>query len=538
MCTIVQNLRTISQIPNVQSLKADKKNIQNLRGFEYIKSFFYGTNQDKAIEHLIAKNVRVVDHQNRSSFVGSKGYTDLFLAAQKYNQTIFANQLSFPAVQNARVPELIPLQVQCQKTQEMPDIPDDQKIFERNGLFYYDENDSKISHLWDEGLRILFSTQVERGMSILGRGVESILPVESFAGYHYFPKNPDIYRSDLPIVDSSDPTSYWIGHATCLMSVPLRTNSGNRIAVNIITDPIEGDLSSFAYPRMTKPGRMIEDCPAIHVVLISHNHRDHYSEETMQKMLLEQPALVVPVGDGEKFKKMGFTNVSEVNWWQQVPITVQRGNEKAEFTITAVPSHHWSNRGINDLNRSSFVGYVIQGHENGDIYFEGDSARLSSAHIETLKNRFNIRSIFAPGGPDEVRKDMESTHQSSADGLKMYFAVLIKKLYETEGAHLSKTEFLEKASHRKMIYMHTKTYKLGNLHFTDTEDSIERILKALLTQDVHELKDYEKLVYNELLEIAQTIQFENKGLTSQEIHDIIRAGVTVPKIGERSSLFD
>ena len=38
--------------------------------------------------------------------------------------------------------------------------------------------------------------------------------------------------------------------------------------------------------------------------------------------------------------------------------------------------------------------------------------------------KFNITTSIQPGGPDEMREDMESTHQCSADGILMHFKIL------------------------------------------------------------------------------------------------------------------
>ena len=306
----------------------------------------------------------------------------------------------------------------------------------------------------------------------------------------------------------------------------------------MITDPVEGDLNKILYPRMTKPAKTVDTCPIPHVFLLSHNHRDHLDEDSLKKLVKYQPVMLVPEGDKTKFTDLGFKNVYENNWWQTTTIPIVQGNKKAELKITAVPSNHWSGRGPCDGHHAGFVGYVIH-KEDGDVYFAGDTARLSHDHITTLAQRFNIRTMFQPGGPDEARKDMESTHQSSADGLWMHFELPLRNLYEKEDYrnNYSKQTFIEEAKKLRTIYMHTKTYKLGNLHFDDTEASIARVKKFLAADPDSEATANEMKVGEQILSFGQKTIFQDGSyLTSEDILEILNAGVVVPMIGSRTEL--
>jgi hypothetical protein len=95
------------------------------------------------------------------------------------------------------------------------------------------------------------------------------------------------------------------------------------------------------------------------------------------------------------------------------------------------------------------------------------------------------------------------------------------------------------------VYMHTKTYKLGNIHFDDTDASISRVLNWLKTHDSWNditendtLLPYEKEV---LLEIAQEegshiiVAGSPTPLIPKQITELLEGTVTVPKIGARFS---
>lgn len=420
----------------------------------------------------------------------------------------------------------------------------DKKFPKKHRLYYYNAQDAKINHS-TEALRIFFNTQRERLISAIGKVVQAIAKIfhrkaSYFNQFHYFSKGEDkkkdLYAKDVPINYSDKPTSYWMGHASCLLSIPLKTDQGSTLKVNLITDPVEGDLNKLLYPRMTKLGRGVDQCQAPQVYLLSHNHLDHYSKATIKKLLKYQPVMLVPEGDGKKFRKLGFKNVYEKQWWQTTEIPFSDGDQHAKLKITTVPSKHWSNQGAFDKHCSLFMGAVVH-NEEGDIYFAGDTARLSEEHIRTMRQRFNITHQFQPGGPDEVRKDMESTHQASADALWMHFNLILRNLYD-KGAFKDKTkqEFLNAADATKTLFMHTQTFKLGNLHYDDTSESVKRVIMGIRGLKA-DLRTYEKSVCEQILAISQSFQFSDGGsLSREEIVQLIEKSVFLPKIGSLTPL--
>jgi len=499
----------------------EKRGEKILKVNSCIRKWFYTAfyNEDswnQKIKNVLEENCQFLQRQNGR-------FNDLLCIAQQYNQAVFLKP-GFPQVECQNFPQLKPLSVDVVRKERV----NDDGPFMRNGKFYYSEEDFAVNHS-SEALRIFISTQKERFLSLIGRILFFLFRVDIpfFSRFHYFHNNL-VYQNDQPVSDEQRASSYWLGHASCLLHVPL-----HRLSVNIITDPVEGDLNRLFYPRMTKVARSIENCPAIHVVLLSHNHFDHYSAATLKKLLAQQPVLVVPQGDGQKVAALGFQKVVEMSWWDKISLNVNQDDVSEELQITATPSHHWSGQGIFDKNSALFTGFVIHALQ-GDIYFAGDSARLHDRHIAMLQHNFNIKTIFQPGGPDENRRDMQSTHQSSADGLWMFFSLLISHIGAEQNS--SKEEFMLRVRELKMIYMHMKTYKLGNLHFDDTDQSIYRIITALRQGNIEELKEYELKVYNELLNIGQRIKFQEEGLTPLDISNIVESCVVIPRIGMRTDL--
>jgi L-ascorbate metabolism protein UlaG (beta-lactamase superfamily) len=554
-----------------------------------------GDSYRQKLHDVIEADVKVLNEAQETSYVNREGqiYTEVFLAAQRYNHAVnmymgqdqdlkdevpLFEDLSLKALILPRNNyfETLPVKLKADKIEQscMENIPEEQQPhiypegwWHKHNVYHYNEADTKISH-GQEAARIFLSTQRERLKSCVGGIIEAAAGVfgrktTAFSEDHYFRKGEDkggeIYAQDAPLSTTEKSTSYWVGHATCLFSVSLQSKDKKTIKVNIITDPVEGDLNTLLYPRMTQPARSVDACPVPHIYLLSHNHLDHYNEETIKKLRKYQPIMIVPEEDADKFRKLGFKHIYENNWWQTTTIPIEQGGQQAEIKITAVPANHWSGQGPCDGHQAAFVGYVIHKDE-GDIYFAGDTARLSKEHIATLRERFNIRSMFQPGGPDDVREDMQSTHQASVDGLWMHFNLMIRNLYNKGNySDKSKEDFIQEAKKLRTVYMHTKTYKLGNLHFDDTDESIKRVKKALEPrkhvkkplkskkriegerkhgkQAHHALRGYEKRVHDELLDIGKNLKFQgNNHLEAKDILEILNGGVIVPKIGSRTEL--
>jgi len=511
----------------------------------YIYSLWPDKRHERAVDALIRKNISTLNRLEKSHFIDplTQEVTHLFCVVHHYNQ-VAQTILKLPQVRNGHVPELASVVAKMQKKvfvnsefrKDQPKVVPKKLFTFRNPFFKRHHTLCYPGDTADHGREaasIFLSTQKERLKAFLGFGKK----------YTY--KNKDeteasysTHMSPIKAQDGSlEPHSYWLGHASLFLQVPIHsTDKTTTSSFNVITDPVEGDLNAIVYPRQTKVARGIEDLPATHVFLLSHNHLDHYCPKTIGKLLSQQPVMIVPLGDGEQLRKKGFCNVVEIKWWEQQSIEFQRGEKTYKMDICATPSHHWAGQGPLGGHESTFVGYVIKDIAGGgDLYFAGDTARLNDSHIKRIRDTFDIRWSFQPGGPDECREDMESTHQSSADGLLMHCELMLKKIYK-EG--MQKAEFLRKAKELKTIYMHTMTFKLGNLHLSDTRLSVKKIKRALKESiPASKLQPYEEEVYTYLKEVVQGMRFENKKtLSSKELAHLLQKTVAIPKIGSRIDL--
>lgn len=471
---------------------------------------------------------------------------DFFIAVQKYNQSILLRDKGLNVIGDDTV---APVFYKVANINQPEDLAKDTPTtaVERRYGFKFKINRYPTDHVdhAKEMFGIFKTAQLERFYSLIGRVVECVAAlfghkVTFFNQFHFRKHNEqdqEICANTSPLIQGRS-TSYWVGHATLCLSIALKSSDTKTIDnFNIITDPIEGDLNAIFYPKQVPESRSLEKMPATNVFLLSHNHLDHYSPAAIKKILLNRPVMLVPKGDGERVKKLAESLgidtdlIHELNWWDRKEITFTKNEKEFKLQISATPANHWCGHGPLGAHESTFNGYIIHRNEEdgGDIYFAGDTARLNEDHINKLKKHFNIRHVFQPGGPDEVRDLMKSTHQASVDGLLMHTKLLLSKIYN-QG--MSKKEFKKEAFKLKTIYMHTMTYKLGNLHVDDTKDGVDVIIKSLKEEKCRTLKAYESDVLNEIQKIIRRYRFEgSERLSNQEAAEIFKKTVIVPKLG-------
>jgi N-acyl-phosphatidylethanolamine-hydrolysing phospholipase D len=335
------------------------------------------------------------------------------------------------------------------------------KLFplKRNGRFYFDAHHRPESLLFGtipSFLRTFFKHRFNKPVDPTAWVQQSQAEVMQARGQA---------AGEIHAVQIGDtPQITWLGHATFLIQIQ---------GINILTDPVFEGLS-FMHPRMTPCGIAPDKLPEIHVILISHNHRDHLDKRSLlllKKLTHNRVQVLVPLGDKKWFLKHGFAHVQECDWEQEVIIA----SNSRSVICTFVPAHHWSARGLFDKNKSLWGGWVIQerfedkdkdkdrqaflatdlsreiGEQTGNsgqhaghtIYFAGDTAYSHDcfARIKHLFPRIDIALI--PIGPGEPREWMRHSHVDAQEAGQAFLDV---------GA-------------RCMVPMHWGTFAFGNDKF-------------------------------------------------------------------------
>ncbi len=155
------------------------------------------------------------------------------------------------------------------------------------------------------------------------------------------------------LADLEDPSVTWIGHATALVE-----DEGDVW----LTDPMFS-ASIFGFrKRLHPPGIPLDRIPAPKFVVVSHNHYDHLDAPTIEA-LPASTVMIVPLGLADWMHDEGREHVVELDWWQSTIV--------GDWTITCLPSQHWSLRSI-DRNETLWASWLVEGHGRR-YYFAGDT---------------------------------------------------------------------------------------------------------------------------------------------------------------------
>lgn len=154
----------------------------------------------------------------------------------------------------------------------------------------------------------------------------------------------------------------WIGQATILLNIDDK---------NILFDPIFSERASpfknIGPKRNIPPAISIENLPEIDLIVISHNHYDHLDLHALREIQNMYPLvnIFVPNGDQSLLKSNGLKNIKEFEWWENQSIF--------NFSVTFVPTKHWSARGLFDRNKSLWGGWAIKSKSKTVLHI-GDTA--------------------------------------------------------------------------------------------------------------------------------------------------------------------
>jgi len=207
----------------------------------------------------------------------------------------------------------------------------------------------------------------------------------------------------------------WIGHATCLVQMD---------DFIFITDPLFSErcgLTKFIGPKRFRPPALdVDRLPdELSAVVISHNHFDHLDETSVQDLNTrygESLAWFCGLGLQQWFVDRGIKNARELNWWQDIKHPV-----KSDVQISFCPAQHWSRRGVFDMNKTLWGGYVIQ-TKNHRFYFAGDTGYTDDIPIfRQIGKRYGPFDLSAiPIGAYAPRYMMEAQHISPKEAVQIH----------------------------------------------------------------------------------------------------------------------
>ncbi|KAL9619939.1 MAG: hypothetical protein Q9160_005496 [Pyrenula sp. 1 TL-2023] len=134
----------------------------------------------------------------------------------------------------------------------------------------------------------------------------------------------------LPSRETNKLRATWLGHACYYVEYP----SGLRV----LFDPVFTDrCSPFSWlgpKRYTEMPCKIADIPIIDAVVISHSHYDHLSLPTVTEISRLHPncQFFAPLGNKKWFLESNIKNITELDWWDEVDLTLNPTSPSATTT--------------------------------------------------------------------------------------------------------------------------------------------------------------------------------------------------------------
>ena len=225
--------------------------------------------------------------------------------------------------------------------------------------------------------------------------------------------NPDraIKRSP-PVIDyvSTEPDMRWgpqdsqvtwLGHASVLLKM-----GGRRTVI----DPIFGHMMGGMIRRRCPSPRDIETVGKVDVIAITHGHFDHLDKGTVAGLVEANPDVILCVPRGmAAILPRQCRQVVEFDWWQELTLE--------DVTYSFVPAQHWHRRGLFDLNRVLWGGWVITGEHR--FYHSGDTGFFPG--FEAIGSVFpGIDVAVLPLGAYEPAWFMGPQHMRPADSVRAF----------------------------------------------------------------------------------------------------------------------
>lgn len=196
----------------------------------------------------------------------------------------------------------------------------------------------------------------------------------------------------------------WLGHASFLLRLGGRT---------VAVDPVLSERILGAGRRLTPPG--LDRLPPLDLLLISHNHYDHLDAPTVRALPRDTP-VVAPGGLGRWFRRRGFTDVTELDWWESVELAPLAAAGGA-LAVAFVPAHHWSRRGVFDHCASLWGGWVLTAAGGQRLYHAGDSG-YGSFFTEIGARYPGIDVAMLPVGAYAPRWFMQPVHVDPEEAVR------------------------------------------------------------------------------------------------------------------------
>lgn len=205
-------------------------------------------------------------------------------------------------------------------------------------------------------------------------------------------------KGDIPYVEynyihpenDDDVLITWFGNSTVLIQMH---------GMNILFDPIFEDIASpvkfTGSKRYSKVPARISDLPDIDIVLITHDHYDHLSYDTIKELDGRVKKYLVPLGIEKDLEKFGVSSdkITNMAWWEEQDID--------GLKIACTPARHFAGRYLFDSNYTLWSSFVLKDEYN-TIFDSGDTGY--GDHFEEISRKYGPVSLALIDGAQYSEK--------------------------------------------------------------------------------------------------------------------------------------
>lgn len=272
-------------------------------------------------------------------------------------------------------------------------------------------SDNKPAHHTDDGFKNLYIEDIDKGFFDFLR--MRFFGDETWADHAALASQITTQQVELQRILTPSETAQitWLGHSTFLIQYK---------GVNILTDPIFSDRASpFSF---TGPERYVPHVidyallPKIDAVIISHNHYDHLDEGSIQ-MLADSAHFYVPLGLKAWLEDIDVNpqQITEFDWWDSKSVISQY----TDIQIQALPSQHWSARGLGDRFETLWASWSIKIADQ-HFWFAGDTGYNDTQFKQIGERIAPVDLALIPIGAYSPRWFMQHYHVNPAEAVKIH----------------------------------------------------------------------------------------------------------------------
>jgi L-ascorbate metabolism protein UlaG (beta-lactamase superfamily) len=209
-------------------------------------------------------------------------------------------------------------------------------------------------------------------------------------------------------VDGDQVRVTFIGHASYLIQA-----RGKAILIDPVYADRCGPLGIAGPKRVNAPGIAFDSLPKIDAVIVTHNHYDHMDMATLVRLWKrDQPEIITSLGNDAILKRrLAAAKIHAVDWYDLVKFT-------DAIEINAVPTQHWSARGLGDRMHALWASFVLK-LGSKTIYAVGDSGFGDGRIFRDVAARHPaIDLALLPIGAYEPRWFMRDQHMNPEEAVQ------------------------------------------------------------------------------------------------------------------------